>query len=434
MAEDKLALFGGIPVNTEPWPESNTIGAEERAAVLEVLDSGVLSGFRAVPGDDFLGGPQVRHLESEWAAYFGASNAVSFNSLTSGLFAAVGAARIGPGDEVIVTPFSMAASVTCVVAYGGIPVFADVDPKSYCLDPRSVEARITPRTRAIVVVHLFGYPADMDAIMAIATRHHLTVIEDCAQAPAGRFKGRYVGTIGHIGGFSLNRHKTIQAGEGGMMITEDPELAVRMQLIRNHGEVIVGEMDIDDVANTFGGNTRMTELEAAVSRQQLRKLDWLNDARISLAEHLDGALDGIPGIAPQRLRNEGDRHVYYLYVMHYDADAVGLPRDLFVEAVRAEGIELRAGYVKPIYLEPMFQRKRAFTAGQFPFVSEFHDARVTYEKGLCPVTEAAFECELIFGSFVRWPLTDSHMDQIATAFRKVIANGEELLAARKPQS
>ena len=140
MAENKLALFGGNPINTEPWPESNTIGAEERAAVLEVLDSGLLSGFRAVPGDDFLGGPQVRKLEREWATYFGASNAVSFNSLTSGLFAAVGAARIGPGDEVIVTPFSMAASVTCVVAYGGIPVFADIDSKSYCLDPRSVPA------------------------------------------------------------------------------------------------------------------------------------------------------------------------------------------------------------------------------------------------------------------------------------------------------
>jgi dTDP-4-amino-4,6-dideoxygalactose transaminase len=324
----------------------------------------------------------------------------------------------------------MAASVTCVVAYGGIPVFADIGPESYCLDPRSIEERITPRTRAIVVVHLFGYPADMDAIMAIAERHDLTVIEDCAQAPGARYKGRLVGTIGHIGGFSLNRHKTIQAGEGGMMITEDPDLALRMQLIRNHGEVSVGAMDVEDIANTFGGNTRMTELEAAVAREQLRKLDRLNDARVKLASYLDGRLDDIPGIEPQRVAHPSDRHVYYLYVMHYDENVIGIPRNLFVEAVRAEGIELRHSYVKPIYLEPMFQQKRAFTKGQFPFASEFHDAQVSYDKGICPVTEAAYERELIFGSFVRWPLTEQHMDQIADAFAKVIANRDALLAAK----
>ena len=430
MSDQRLALLGGTPVNSEPWPESNTIGDEEKKAVMAVLDSGVLSGFRAVHGEDFYGGPQVRGLESEWSVYFGASHSVSFNSLTSGLFAAVGAARIGPGDEVIVSPYTMAASVTCVVAYGGIPVFADLDPESYCLDPASIEERITPRTRAIVIVHLFGYPADMDRIMDIANRHGLTVIEDCAQAPAGQYRGRYVGTIGHIGGFSLNRHKTIQAGEGGMMITEDPELALRMQLIRNHGEVTVEAFGLEDVANTFGGNTRMTEMEAAVSREQLKKLDGLNDARIRLAQHLDQRLTEIPGIEPQRVQHADDKHVYYLYTMHYDEAVVGLPRDLFVEAVRAEGVELRQAYVKPIYLEPMFQQKRAFSKGQFPFASEFHDANVSYDKGICPVTEAAYEHELIFGSFVRWPLTESHMDQVADAFKKVIANRDVLLAAK----
>jgi perosamine synthetase len=430
MSDQRLALLGGTPVNSEPWPVSNTIGEEEKKAVMAVLDSGVLSGFRAVPGEDFYGGPQVRGLENEWSAYFGVSHSVSFNSLTSGLFAAVGASCIGPGDEVIVSPYTMAASVTCVVAYGGIPVFADLDPESYCLDPVSIEERITPRTKAIVIVHLFGYPSDMDRIMDIANRYNLTVIEDCAQAPAGQYRGRYVGTIGHIGGFSLNRHKTIQAGEGGMMITEDPELALRMQLIRNHGEVTVEAFGLEDVANTFGGNTRMTEMEAAVAREQLKKLDGLNAARIRLAHHLDRRLTEIPGIEPQRVQHTGDKHVYYLYTMHYDESIVGLPRDLFAEAVRAEGVELREAYVKPIYLEPMFQQKRAFSKGQFPFSSEFHDANVSYDKGICPVTEAAYEHELIFGSFVRWPLTESHMDQVADAFKKVIANRDVLLAAK----
>lgn len=433
MAEDRLAVLGGRPVNSVPWPETNTIGEEEKQAVLEVMNTGVLSGFRAVSGEAFLGGPQVRQLEHEWSSFFGTDHAVSFNSLTSGLFAAIGAARIGPGDEVIVTPYSMAASATCVVAYGAIPVFADIDPESYCLAPQSIAERVTPRTRAIVVVHLFGYPADMDAIMEIAARHRLTVIEDCAQAPSARYKGRYVGTLGHMGGFSLNRHKTIQAGEGGMMVTDDPELALRLQLIRNHGEVTVEATGLEDVANTFGGNTRMTELEAAVSRQQLRKLNWLTDARRGLAQHLDQALEDVPGITPQRVRNDGDHHVYYLYVMRYDQGTVGLPRDLFVDAVRAEGIELRAGYVRPLYLEPMFQQRRAFATGSFPFDSEFHDGHVSYEKGLCPQTEAAFEHEVIFGSFTRWPLTETHMDQVVDAFTKVIAHRADLLRARGHQ-
>jgi dTDP-4-amino-4,6-dideoxygalactose transaminase len=170
------ALLGGTPVCSEPWPPSNAIGEEEKRAVCEVIDSGVLSEFTAVADPHFLGGPRVRALEAAWAAYFGVKHAVSFNSLTSGLWAAMGAARIGPGDEVIVSPFTMVASATCPLPWGGIPVFADIDPHTYCLDPASVEARITPRTRAIVLVHLFGYPAELDAILAIARRHRLMQI------------------------------------------------------------------------------------------------------------------------------------------------------------------------------------------------------------------------------------------------------------------
>lgn len=426
MARSSLALLGGPPVNADPWPVSNTIGKEEKRAVLEVLDSGLLSGFLAVPGDEFLGGPMVRRLEEEWADHFGVAHAVSFNSLTSGLFAAIGAAGIGPGDEVIVSPYTMAASVTCALAYGGIPVFADIDPVTYCMDPASVEERVTSSTRAIVVVHLFGHPADMDAIMAIAERHDLIVIEDCAQAPGGKYKGRYVGGFGHIGGFSLNRHKTIQSGEGGVMVTDDPDLALRLQLVRNHGELSVEEMGVTDVANTFGGNTRMTEMEAAVSREQLLKLERLTEARTGLAGYLDTRLADLPGITPQLHQHAGDRHVYYFYPMRYDADVVGLSRERFVEAVRAEGIELRQGYVRPIYWEPMFQQKRAFSKGQFPFVSEFHDASVSYDRGICPSAEAAFERELIFGNFCRVPLTEAHMDQVVAAFHKVLDHREEL--------
>jgi len=422
----RLALFGGPSASNLPWPETNTIGEEEKSAVLEVLDSGILSGFRASAGDDFWGGPKVRQLEEEWGAYFGVKHAVSFNSLTSGLFAAVGAVGIGPGDEVIVSPFTMSASATCAIPYGGIPDFADIDPHTYCMDPKSIAERISPRTKAIVIVHILGYPADMDAIFELAEQYNLMIIEDCAQAPAGMYQGKYVGTIGHIGGFSLNYHKTIHSGEGGVMITDDDDLALRLRLIRNHGEVIVDDMGVDKIGNTFGGNTRMTELEAAVAVEQLKKLDYLTDWRVCLAEYLNEKLAHMPGIIPQTIANPDDKHVYYFYPMRYDASVTGISRDTFVKAVCAEGVELRQGYVRPIYWEPLYQQKIAYNKNHFPFESEFYDAEIEYPKGLCSVVERVHTDEIIFGKYCRWPLTEEHLDEVVAVFDKVLAHQDEL--------
>lgn len=400
-----LALLGGPPVVSDQWPSSNTIGEEEKRAVEEVLSSGVLSGFRAGPGSGFLGGPRVMALEAAWADYFGLKHAVSFNSLTSGLQAAIGAIGIVPGDEVIVPPLTMSASVTCVLAYGGVPVFADIDPVSYCLDPKAIEAKITSRTRAIVIVHLFGCPADMEQIMKLAQRYDLKVIEDCAQAPLARCQGQLVGAIGHLGGFSLNCHKTIQSGEGGIVVTNDDELALGLQLIRNHGEVAVEEFGATRFAHRFGGNYRMTEIEAAIATAQLEKLERLTAVRVELAAILDRKLSSIPGLTPQRSRSRQAQHVYYMYALNYDEQVCGLPRELFVQAVRAEGIELRTDYARPVYWEPLFR-----------------------QRGLCPEAEAVYTQRLIFGNFCRWPLTAAHMDQVVHAFQKVLAHQAELLA------
>ena len=354
-------MLGGPPVCGEAWPPSNAIGEEEKRAVLEILDSGVLSRFLGAPGPDFLGGPRVRRLEEEWAERFGTRHAVSFNSLTSGLQACIGAAGIEPGDEVVVPPLTMSASATCVITYGGIPVFADVDPRTLCLDPASVEERISSRTRAIVVVHLFGHPADMDGLMEVARRHGLTVIEDAAQAPGARYRGRPVGTIGELGGFSLNYHKTIQSGEGGVIVTDDDDLAQRLRLIRNHGEMIVESLEVADLANTFGGNLRMTEIEAAIALEQLRKLEALTRPRLELAAYLDERIARLSGIEPQGLSApKGSSHVYYFYAMFYEEAKVGVPRSLFAEAVRAEGIQLREWYAPPVYWAPMYRDRIAF--------------------------------------------------------------------------
>lgn len=425
MGSSRLALFGGPKVVSAPWPTANTIGPEEKQAVAEVLDSGVLSGFRGVAGPEFLGGPTVRRLERHWADYFGVKHAVSFNSLTSGLIASIGALGIGPGDEVIVPPFTMQASATCVLMYGAVPVFADIDPETCCIDPSSIERLITSKTRAVVVVHLFGHPADMDAIMALGRQYKIKVIEDAAQAPGGRYKNQWVGGIGDIGGFSLNYHKTIHCGEGGVMVTNDDDLATRLQLIRNHGEAAVADMGIKDLVNTFGGNSRMTELEAAVANAQLSKLEGLTLPRIALAQQLDLSIEAIPAIRPLQRLDDQSRHVYYFYAMEFDEVAAGLERRQFVEAVRAEGIELRSSYIKPIYLEPLFQRRVAYKGG-FPFTHGGQPGRFDYDAGICPVTERLYEKSLIFGKFCRVPLKERHIEQVIAAFTKVLACAEEL--------
>jgi perosamine synthetase len=432
MSLSPLAIFGGTPVCREAWPSSNTIGKEEKKAVLEVLDSGVLSQFLGAPGPDFLGGTRVRQLEMEWAEHFGTKHALSFNSLTSGLQACIGAAGIEPGDEVIVPPLTMSASATCVITYGGIPVFADVDPRTLCLDPASVEEKITDRTRAIVVVHLFGHPADMDGLMAVARRHGLMVIEDAAQAPGAMYGGRPVGTIGELGGFSLNYHKTIQSGEGGVIVTNDDELAQRLSLIRNHGEMVVESLGVENLANTFGGNLRMTEIEAAIALEQLRKLEVSTRPRIDLASYLDERIVRFHGIEPQGLSApEGSSHVYYFYAMFYDEEEIGLPRSLFAEAVRAEGIHLREWYAPPVYWAPMYRDQVAFGKSGFPFVSEYTDREFSYERGICPVAEEAYEQNLIFGKFCHWPLTTEHMDQVVEAMDKVLAHRDDLLTVEQ---
>jgi dTDP-4-amino-4,6-dideoxygalactose transaminase len=193
MAE--LALKGGRPVRATPFPPYNTIGDEEKRAVAEVLDSTVLSSFLGAWTPDFYGGPRVRGFERDWAAYFGVEFAVSVNSATSGLYAAVGAAGVGPGDEVIVSPYTMSASATAALVWGAVPVFADIDPETFCLSPSSIRSRITSETKAIIVVDLFGHPADMPEIMAIAREHNLVVIEDAAQAPGARLGDRFAGTL-----------------------------------------------------------------------------------------------------------------------------------------------------------------------------------------------------------------------------------------------
>ena len=422
----RLALLGGKPIRSKLFPAYNPIGEEEKKAVQHVMDSGNLSQFLGVWHDDFFGGPYVRQFEKDWANAIGVKHAVSINSATSGLYAAIGACGIKPGDEVIVSPYTMTASAVAPMIYGAVPVFADIDPFNFGLAPESVEQRISARTKAIVVVHIFGHPADMDGIMALAVRHNLMVIEDCAQSPLSLYKGRLTGSIGHIGIFSLNYHKHIHTGEGGIAVTNDDGLAERLQLIRNHGEAVVEAKGTQDLMNIVGYNYRLTELQAAIGVEQLKKLPALLQTRRKNALYLKSAIETLKGIYPQEV-STGCTHAYYNQVFHFKEEEVGIHRNLFVQAVSAElpSAHLREkvpligyGYVKPLYLQPLYQKKASICAFNCPR----YGGNVSYAQGICPVTESMHLHELFGHEFMRSSMSEEDLQDVINAYYKVYEN------------
>lgn len=424
-----LALTGGKPIRRKPWPIHKTIGKEEIAAAIKVLKNGRLSlfegNFYAEEPFSFFGGPFVQKLEKKWAHYYGVKHAISVNSASSALYAAIGALGIGPGDEVIVSPFTMSASAVCALIYNAIPIFADIEEKTFNLDPKSIEKRISKRTKAIVVIHIMGHPTDMDRIKEIADKHNIAVIEDCAQAHGARYKGKYVGTIGDIGVFSLNVNKTIQVGEGGVLTTNDDELALRLKLIRNHGEVVADQMNYKNINNIIGYNYRMCEVEAAMATEQLKKLKRLNKIRIELADFLTKELSQFDGITtPFVYKN--CIHVYYVYGIKFDSIKIGISRDTFCRALCAEGIPVFQGYNKPLYLQQLYQKKVGYGSKGCPFNCQHYHNEVSYEKGLCPTAERMYEKEFFGFEYVKAPNTLEDMKDVARGFNKIFSNIKEL--------
>lgn len=417
----KLALLGGSPVIDRPLTPYRTIGEEERVAVNRVMSSGKLSGFVGAWCDDFSGGPEVRAFEAAWMARFRVRHAVTVNSNTSGLFASMGAVGVGPGDEVIVPPYSMSATAMAPLMYGGIPVFVDIEPETFCLDLAKVRDAITPRTRAIIAVNLFGHPATLHDLRHLADEKGIALIEDNAQAPLATENGRYAGTIGHIGVFSLNYHKHFHTGEGGVCTTDDDSLAQRLQMIRNHGENVVDDLGVTNISNLVGCNYRLTELGAAIGIEQLKKADQLVARREEVAIRMTSALADLPGLAPPTVRS-GCRHVYYVWTMRYDENVVGVPRETFCKALSAEGFPVHEGYVAPLYLLPVFQRRIAIGGKGFPFSLSGR----SYEPGLCPATERMYERELLEFHICSFEVTNSDADLLIEAVHKVYEHRREL--------
>lgn len=419
--KSKLAIFGGTPVLKRPLPSPYLLDKKEIAVATKLLKGGPLSDFVGAPGKFFLGGKHVRALEAAFVKKFGIKHAVSFNSATTALHATLVALGIGPGDEVIVPPYTMSATPMSVLMNGAVPIFADIDPETFCFDSKSVEKNITKRTKAILVVNLFGQAADFDKLLPLAKKHHLKIIEDNAQAPGALWRGRYTGTIGDIGIFSFNVHKTIQAGEGGVLVTNDDKYALRAQMCRNHGENLAARYP--DAGPLIGSNYRMTELAAALCEAQLSRLDFLTSKRRVLVAYLTKSLKGVEGIKVPQVAKE-NHHVYYVYPILIDEKKLGISRNKFVDAMTAEGYPMSKGYLEPLYLLPVFQKRQAFNATHFPF--DYQGMKQNYKKGICPVTERLYEKEFTFTNLCQHPRTKKDVDLFVQALKKVLAHKDEL--------
>ncbi|MDK4736459.1 DegT/DnrJ/EryC1/StrS family aminotransferase [Rhizobium sp. CNPSo 3490] len=422
---ERLALFGGSKVIDAPLERYNSMGEEEVTAASAVVASGVLSKFIGGWEPDFYGGPKVQEFERQCEAYFNVRHAVTVNSWTSGLIAAVGAIGIEPGDEVIVSPWTMCASATAILQWNAIPVFADIETETFSLDPASIEANITPYTKAIMAVDIFGQSCDMEALMDIARRHNLKVICDTAQAPGALYNGAYAGTLSDVGGYSLNYHKHIHTGEGGILVTNDDTLAEKMRLIRNHAEGVVGGRGTNDLVNMVGFNFRLGEIECAIGIEQLKKLAGFVESRQVAADRLTAGLSGLKGLRTPVVR-DGSTHVYYVYPMVLDIEALGVSRARIVEALEAEGLEgLAAGYAN-VHLLPMYQKKIAFGNSGFPWTSDICKRDVSYAKGICPVAEHLHDVSFLGFEMCLHRLTAQEVDRVVAVFQKVWANLDTL--------
>ena len=397
-----LAIDGGTPVRTRPFPPRHPFGEREIELVTQAIRSQSLFG----PG-----GTMVPELERRFAALYGVEHAVASTSGTSAIHVALGALSPEPGDEVIAAPITDAGTVVPILYQNCIPVFADIDD-SYNLAPASVEARITPRTRAIIAVHLFGNPCDMDALAEIARRRGVTLIEDCCQAHLTDYKGRTCGTIGDIGCFSLQQSKHMTAGEGGLTVTRDPALADRMALFRDKGWQRKPGGPRGYLI--LGLNYRMTELQGAVALAQIEKVADVVRRRNELGDLLTRLIAGAPGILPAPV-TEGGRHTYWLYALRV---VEGDPQRL-AAALKAEGVPAGAGYIgKPIHLcMAALAGGPTFGSSRHP-LDGCHGGRVLeYGEGLCPHTEAILAQMITLG--IHEHMEEADIQDMAQAINKV---------------
>jgi len=407
--DEKIALYGGTPTKTTPYGKGKRFGKEELANLEEALEQNTLF---------YWFGNMTKRFCKKFADLYGAKYCVATSSGTASIHVALGAVGVGPGDEVITSPITDMGSVIGILYQNAVPVFADLDPHTYNMDPKSVEAKITERTKAIVVVHLAGNAAEIDEIVRIAHERNIYVIEDCAQSYCCKYKGKYAGTFGDIGCFSLNDFKHISAGDGGMIITEDEDLYYRAMMFADKNFNRLGPEIVKNVPY-LAPNYRMNELTAAVGLAQLDRVEDICAKRNVYGDKLGDALQGIPGLFPHKILEDCESS-YWFYLLRIDEKLLGVSRAEFVKALKAEGLTASAGYIPScVYQYDLFKNRTAYPGStHYPFDGT-HGSAVEYHDGDCPVAEE------ILRTCVKMPIseffTEHDLEETVAAIKKVCA-------------
>jgi len=415
-----LAVKGGTPVvpkgMIKPWPY---ITEEDKKAVMEALE-------RASPWRYPF--EEIKALEREWAEFVGTKYALACNSGTAALHLCVVACEVGPGDEVLVPADTFLASASCVLHSNGIPIFVDVHPETYNIDPSKIEERITERTKAVVAVDLHGLPADYDEIYEVARRHGLKVIEDGAQAHGATYKGRQVGSLGDAAGCSLNGSKCLSAlGEGGLFTTDDDRMVTLAERARMFGEIVEPGKPREYNAYMMGWNYRTDPLQAAFARSQLRRLPEMSEWRSRNGRLLTERLEEVPGVKPPYVPPDRT-HVYFFYPIMVRPEELGddLPveafREVLCKVMRAEGVNLRAWQTRPVPAQSLFQFRDGYGRG-CPWSCPHAREGIYYDPEEYPVAVDVCRRRVVLGRS-----TDSFgppngpelMEKYAEAFHKVL--------------
>ncbi|NOZ20616.1 MAG: DegT/DnrJ/EryC1/StrS family aminotransferase [Planctomycetes bacterium] len=407
----KLAINGGEKVRTKPmgvaWPIYDDREAE---ALTEVLRSGKWGSTS---------GSKVREFESAFAEFCNAKHALCLTNGTAALEVALRAAGVGPGDEVIVPPYTFIATASAVVMVGGIPVFVDIEPGTMNIDPAQIEPAITERTKAIIAVHIGGRPADMDGVMDVAKKHDLKVIEDACQAHGASWRNQPVGSVGDAGAFSFQSSKNINSGEGGAVVTNDGDFYLRCYSLVNVGRIPEGEWYQHEY---LGSNYRMTEFQGAILPIQMSRWEEQQKRREENAAHLDSLLAEIDGISPLDDDPRVTRNAYHLYIFRYHSDRFnGKPKSRFLQALSAEGIGASGGYT-PLHTSGMFQR----LSKRLQEIGFYGGPAIDYAAVELPATQNACDNEACWFPQSRLLGPKEDMDDIAKAIKKIRESCEEL--------
>lgn len=413
----KPAMLGGKPVRTSPFPSWPIIDQRDDRGLLDVLHSG--KWFRGY-------GNQVNTFEQQYAALTGAKHCIATANGTSALFASLSALGVGPGDEVILSPYTFIATLNVILLQYALPIFVDTDPQTFQLDAKKVEAAITDRTAAIIPVHIGGSVADLDTVLAAAQKRKIPVIEDACQSHLAEWRGKKVGTLGTTGCFSFQASKNLNCGEGGAILTNDPIVAERCFAFHNNCRPRNTASYNFSYLGTRGANLRMTEFQAALLMSQMTRLEEQARTREQNAQYLTEQLRQIPGIEPAKMYEGCTRNAYHLYMFRYNKEQFAdMPRAKFMRALGAEGVPCSGGY-SPLNKEQFLQDSIRSKAYQKIYGAGVFDRWL--ERNNCP------ENDKLCGEAVWFVQTmfigqRSDMDQIAEAIRKIHANAAELAKA-----